>query len=72
MVSQMSGIVQFISEQDVTVKACGRACADMHPSTLPEIPAPPPVSLAALMREHPEFVFQREWLAAMEASETIH
>lgn len=68
----MSGFVQVISEQEMAIKACGRACTDMHPQSLPAVPAPPPLSLIALMREHPELVIQPEWLDAMEASETIH
>jgi hypothetical protein len=68
----VSAFVQVISEQEVAVKACGRACADMQPSTLPVIPLAPPPSLSALMREHPDMVFQKEWLAAMDAGETIH
>ena len=68
----MSTLVQVISEQDIAVKACGRACPDMHPLTLPVIPVPPPLSLSALMRAYPDMVFRREWLEAMETSETIH
>lgn len=68
----MTEFVQVISAQEVPVKACGRACLDMHPLTLPVIPVAPPVSLAALMREHPDLVFQREWLEAMDAGETVH
>jgi len=68
----VSGFVQVISDQEVAVKACGRACPDMHPLTLPAIPVSPPLSLAALMRAHPGMVFQREWLEAMDAGETIH
>ncbi len=68
----VSGFMQIINDQEVAVKACGRACADMHPLTLPAIPASPPLSLSALMRAHPGLVIQREWLAAMETSETIH
>lgn len=68
----VSAFVQVISDQEVAVKACGRACPDMHPSTLPAIPIPPPLSLSALMRAHPDMEFQREWLAAMDAGETIH
>jgi len=64
--------VQVISDQELAVKACGRACPDMHPLTLPAIPVPPPLSLSALMRAHPDMVFQREWLEAMDAGETIH
>ena len=68
----MSEFVQVISDQDVAIKACGRACPDMHPLTLPAVPAAPPLSLSALMRAHPDMVFQREWLEAMDAGETIH
>ena len=68
----MSEFVQVISNQEAAIQACGRACPDMHPLTLPVIPVAPPVSLAALMRAHPDMVFQREWLEAMDASETIH
>ena len=68
----MSTFVQVISEQEMAVKACGRACADMGPQSLPAVPIPPPLSLIALMREHPEMVIQPEWLDAMEASATIH
>ena len=68
----MSAFVQVINDQKVAVKACGRACPDMHPLTLPAIPVSPPLSLLALMRAHPELVLQREWLEAMDAGETIH
>jgi hypothetical protein len=68
----VSEFVQVISDQEAAVKGCGRACPDMHPLTLPAIPVPPPLSLAALMREHPDMVFLREWLEAMDAGETIH
>lgn len=68
----MSGFVQVFSEQEVVIKACGRACADMHPLTLPAIPASPPLSLSALLRAHPDVVLRREWLEAMDAGETIH
>jgi len=68
----VSGFVQVISDQEVAVKACGRACPDMHPLTLPAIPVSPPLSLTALMLAHPGMVFQREWLEAMDAGETIH
>lgn len=68
----MSAFVQVISEQEMAVKACGRACEDMDPQTLPVVPLAPPPSLSALLREHPDIVFQKEWLAAMDAGETIH
>lgn len=68
----MSEFVQVISVQEVAVKACGRACLDMNPLTLPVIPLAAPVSLLALMRAHPDFVLQREWLEAMDAGETVH
>ena len=68
----VSDFVQVISDLEVAVKACGRACPDMHPLTLPAIPASPPLSLSALMRAHPDMVFKREWLEAMDAGETIH
>jgi len=68
----VSAFVQVISEQDVAVKACGRACPDMHPLTLPAIPVSPPLSLLALIRANPDMVFEREWLEAMDAGETIH
>lgn len=68
----MSAFVQVISDEDLAIKACGRACADMHPSTLPAVPVPAPLSLLALLREHPDLVLQPEWLEAMDAGETIH
>lgn len=68
----MSAFLQIISDQEVAVKACGRVCADMKPSTLPALPVSPPLSLLALQREHPEMEFQREWLEAMDAGDTIH
>lgn len=68
----MSEFVHVISDQEVAVKACGRVCVDMHPLTLPTIPVSPPLSLSALMRAHPDMVFRREWLEAMDAGETIH
>ena len=68
----MGAFVHVISDKEVAVKACGRACPDMHPQTLPALPVSPPLSLLALMRAHPGMEFQREWLEAMDASETIH
>jgi len=68
----VSEFMQVINDQEVAVKACGRACPDMHPLTLPVIPVSPPLSLSALMRAHPDLVIQREWLEAMDAGETIH
>lgn len=68
----MSAFFQVISEKEAIVKGCGRACADMQPTTLPEIPLAPPLSLLALMREHPDMVIEKEWLAIMEAGETVH
>jgi len=68
----MSAFVHIVSDREVAVKACGRVCPDMHPLTLPAIPALPPLSLSALMRAHPDMEFQREWLEAMDAGETIH
>ncbi len=68
----MSAFVHVISDQEVAVKACGRACPDMHPLTLPTLPVSPPLSLLALVRAHPDMEFQQEWLAAMDADETIH
>jgi hypothetical protein len=44
----------------------------MHPLTLPAVPVAPPLSLSALLRAHPDMVFLREWLEAMDAGETIH
>jgi hypothetical protein len=68
----VGAFVQVISELQVAVKACGRACTDMQPTTLPAIPVPPPLSLLALMRAHPDIVVPPEWLEAMDASKTIH
>lgn len=68
----MSAFIHVISDQEVAVKACGRACTDMTLFTLPALPVSPPLSLLALQREHPDMVFQREWLEAMDAGETIH
>lgn len=68
----MGAFLQVISDQEVAVKACGRACPDMLPTTLPAIPVAPPLSLLALLRAHPDMEFQREWLEAMDAGETIH
>jgi hypothetical protein len=68
----VSTFVQMISEEEMATKACGRVCADMRPSTLPVIPLAPPPSLSALMRDNPDIEFQKDWLAAMDAGETIH
>jgi len=68
----MSTIVQVISDGEMAIKACGRACADMRPSTLPLVPVSPLPSLAGLLREHPEAAIQPEWLALMETSPTLH
>lgn len=68
----MSTFVQVINDQTATIRACGRACPDMHPSTLPAIPVPPPVSLSAILRAHPDMAIDPEWLEGMEAGETVH
>jgi hypothetical protein len=68
----MGAFLQVISEEEVAVKSCGRVCPDMNPVTLPAIPALPPLSLLAIMREHPDMVFPLEWLAAMDAGGTVH
>jgi len=68
----MSAFVHVISDQDMAVKACGRACRNMYPLSLPAIPVPPPLSLSALIRAHPDLVIQKEWLEAMDAGDTIH
>jgi hypothetical protein len=68
----MSAFVHVVSDQEVAVKSCGRACPDMHPLTLPAIPVAPPLSLSALIRAHPDLVIKVEWLEAMDADETIH
>ncbi len=68
----MGAFVQFINEQELAIRACGRVCADMHPSTMPELPVPPPVSLLAILREHPEMVIEPEWLEVMDADPTLH
>ena len=68
----MNAFVQIISEQDVVVKGCGRVCENMHPLTLPVLPASPPLSLLALIKENPEIVLRPEWLEAMDAGETFH
>lgn len=68
----MSTFVQIISDREKAIKTCGRACADMSPATLPDVPVPPPVSLAAILREYPESVIEPEWLEAMETAPTIH
>jgi len=47
----MSAFIQVFSEQDLAIKGCGRACADMSPSALPDVPVPAPMSLAALLRK---------------------
>jgi len=67
----MSVFVQAVSNRKA-IKACGRACADMDPTTLPAVPVPPPVSLAAILREHPDMMLEPEWLEAMDANPTIH
>lgn len=68
----MSAFVHVISDQEVAVKSCGRACTDMHPLTLPALPVSPPLSLLALVRAHPDMEFRQEWLEAMDAGNTIH
>lgn len=68
----MGAFLHVISDQEVAVKACGRACPNMHPSSMPDLPIPPPLSLLELIREHPDVEFQKEWLEAMDAGETIH
>ncbi len=68
----MGAFLHVIRDEDVPVKACGRECADMEPSSLPILPAEPPLSLLALQREQPDIVFPLEWLEVMETSKTIH
>ena len=68
----MGAFLHVIGDEDRPVKACGRACPDMEPSSLPTLPPEPPLSLLALQRERPDLVFPAEWLDAMETSETIH
>jgi len=68
----MSAFVQVLSDQEMAIKACGRACADMLPQTLPAVQISAPLSLSAVMREHPEFEFDAEWLASLDASPTVH
>jgi hypothetical protein len=68
----MSAFLQVFSDQELAIKACGRVCADMHPLSLPAVPVPPPLSLSAIMREHPEIELQPEWLEAMETDPTLH
>jgi hypothetical protein len=71
-VDAVSAFVHVISDQEVTVKACGRACTNMDPSSLPALPVSPPLSILALIRANPDMEFQREWLEAMDAGDTIH
>ncbi|UCH53023.1 MAG: hypothetical protein JSW09_10615 [Pseudomonadota bacterium] len=68
----MGAFLHVIRDEDIPVKACGRACPDMEPSSRPILPPSPPLSLLALQRERSELVFPPEWLEAMETSETIH
>lgn len=68
----MSAFIQVISDQQMAIMACGRACADMDAETLPLVPRPAPVSLAAILREYPESVIAPEWLAAMDTAPTVH
>ena len=68
----MGTFIQIIRDEDMAIRACGRACADMSPLTLPVLPATAPISLAALLRAHPEAEIQQEWLEAMEADSTLH
>lgn len=68
----MSTLVQAMNFKAYAVKACGRACPDMQPSTLPVIPPLPPVSLAKILRAHPNLVLDPDGLADMETSDTIH
>jgi hypothetical protein len=70
--ASVSALVQVIKYKTYAVKACGRACPDMQPSTLPVIPPPPPVSLAEILRAHPNLVLDPDGLADMETSDTIH
>lgn len=68
----MGTFVQVIDDSTAAIKACGRACPDMNPLTLPVIPLLPPMSLLDLMRAHPDVVIDLEWLAAMETDGTVH
>jgi hypothetical protein len=68
----MGAFLQIFNNEEMAVKGCGRACENMHPLTLPAIPASPPLSLLALIKANPGVVFEEEWLAAMDAGETIH
>jgi len=68
----MGTFVQLVSNQDLAIKACGRACASMDPTSRPELPAIAPLSFSQILREHPEVEFEVEWLDALDTSPTIH
>ncbi len=68
----MSTFVQIINDQTATIRACGRACPDMRPTTLPEAPPVEFISLSAMMREDPEIALDPSWLEEMDAGETFH
>jgi len=68
----MGAFLHVIPDQDMPVKACGRACVDMNPASRPTLPAEPPLSLLAMQRARPDMVIPPEWLGAMETSGTIH
>jgi len=68
----MSVYVQAAGNRNMAIRACGRACADMQPDSLPVVPVPPPVSLAAILRKHPDMTLEPEWLEDMDTSPTVH
>lgn len=68
----MGAFLHVIRDEDLPIKACGRACADMNPTSQPILPAQPPLSMLELLRDQPDMVFPEEWLEAMETSQTIH
>jgi hypothetical protein len=68
----MSALVKAIQYHGYAVKACGRACADMEPTTLPQLPLKLAPSLAAMQREYPGMEVDPEWLEGLPTSDTIH
>jgi len=68
----MSALIKAMKYNTYTVKACGRPCVDMEPTTLPLLPGQPPVSLAEMQRHNPQLVIDPEWLAQLPVSDTKH
>jgi hypothetical protein len=51
-------LIKAVTYRTYTVKACGRACPDMDPATLPVLLPRPLVSLAEIQRKCPGMIIE--------------